>query len=55
MENVKILYLKRTSSDFSESEKEINLMLEKGWKLISVVPDPLNQFKLIVTFIKENV
>lgn len=54
MNEVKILYLKRSGPDFSEAEKEINSMLAQGWKLISVVPDPLNQFKVIVTFISNH-
>ena len=52
MSEVKILYLKRAGSDFSESEKEIKSMLAKGWKLISIAPDPLNQYKMIATFVK---
>ena len=52
MSEVKILYLKRVGSDFSESEKKIKLMFAQGWELISLTPDPQNQFIMIATFVK---
>ena len=53
MKEVKIIHVKRFCSNFSEAEKEINAMLEEGWELISVCPDPLRSYKLVATFVRK--